>query len=169
MLPQAWRPALREPVSSSARITGRLNKQATLPTAWLPFYSQGGKAAKHHGAQASGQHQGKRVPRGHPRPPACRNPGQPGDQDGLAPRRPGGISWACPLIKFLLACPETRLPGGRETRVPNGRRPGDRETGWPGWRMPGDQAARRPGDRDNFRCVIQIKSGIISNLAEKSS
>ena len=112
---------------------------------------------------------GKTHAAGAPEAPACRNPGQPGDKDALAPRRPGGISWACPLIKFLLACPETRLPGGRETRVPNGRRPGDRETGWPGWRMPGDQAARRPGDRDNFRCVIQIKSGIISNLAEKSS
>ena len=169
MLPQAWRPALREPVSSSARITGRLNKQAALPSAWLPSFlprRQGRKAPWSPGERPA---PGKTHAAGAPEAPACRNPGQPGDQDGLAPRRPGGISWACPLIKFLLACPETRLPGGRETRVPNGRRPGDRETGWPGWRMPGDQAARRPGDRDNFRCVIQIKSGIISNLAEKSS
>ena len=55
--------------------------------AWLPFFSQGGKAAKHHGAQASGQHQGKRVPQGHPRPPPA---GTQGDQATRTPWHRGG-------------------------------------------------------------------------------
>ena len=178
MLPQAWRPALREPVSSSARITGRLNKQAALPSAWLPSFlprRQGRKAPWSPGERPA---PGKTRAAGAPEAPACRNPGQPGDQDALAPRRQGGISWACPnyLLKFYEhAHIIARRPGCRMAWRPG--RPGDpggREAGRPGGQGGGWPEARetRVGDGREARETgrpggIQTKTLIISNTCFK--
>ena len=128
--------------------------------------------------------QGRKAPRGAPVAPACRNPGRPGDQDAMAPRRPGRISWARPLLKFYepatpllkfyepasttAQCPEARRPGCRMARRPGDletRRPGDQETRKPNGqetrtarvpkaRRPGCRMARRPGWHSSKTTII---------------
>ena len=101
---------------------------------------------------------GKTRAAGAPEAPACRNPGQPGDQDAMAPRRPGRISWPGDQAAESPEArrPRCRMTGGPETRMANDRRPGDQGGEGPETRMaksrrPGDQETRvandrRPGD-----------------------
>ena len=201
MLPQAWRPALREPVSSSARITGRLNKSRE--GSLVPYKARGPTPVPEQSDTGVGsqQHGGTRGPRP-PEPRATRRQGRHGAEAtgrnfmGLPPSL--NFYEHAPFIKILLASPHyLSRPGDQETRLPNGqearaakarrpgcrmaRRPGCRMARRPGWRMTGGPETRlpngrRPGDQgafkqnnDNVKRVIQIKTMIISNLAEKTS